>query len=118
VLAPPAASMRYAVFRVASSGLGAALVLAPLASAVRDAMMRAACNSRLGAALVLAPLAPAVRLAVRRAATFSPLGAALQLTLPLAMALFQVPFTPPKPQLTALRHSQPPPTPSQSASLH
>jgi hypothetical protein len=51
---------------------------------MRDAVWRPASFSSLGAALVLAPLAPAMRDAVRRATTNSPLGAAPQLTLPLA----------------------------------
>jgi hypothetical protein len=46
-----------------------------------DTMLRVA-YSRLGALLLLAPPAPAMRIAVRRATTLSPLGAALQLTLP------------------------------------
>jgi hypothetical protein len=41
-----------------------------------------AASSRLGAVLLLAPFAPAMRHAVRRATPNSPLGAALQLTLP------------------------------------
>jgi hypothetical protein len=49
---------------------------------MRHAVRRAACNSGLGAALVLAPLAAAMRLAVRRAASLNPLRTALQLALP------------------------------------
>jgi hypothetical protein len=55
-----------AILRVASSRLGAVLVLAPLAAAMRDAVLRSA-SSRLGAPLVLAPLPPPVRHAVLRA---------------------------------------------------
>jgi hypothetical protein len=107
VLAPPAASMRLAVeCASAFSALGAALVLATGASAVRDAVVCVALSRleaalglaafapavrlavpsvasiRLGATLILAPLAPAMSSAVRCAATNSRLGAALQLTLP------------------------------------
>jgi hypothetical protein len=84
VLAALASAMRLALMRASLSCLGAALLLAAPAASVRDAVRRAACNSRLGAVHRLAPLAPAVRLAVRRAATNSLLGAALQLTRPLA----------------------------------
>jgi hypothetical protein len=52
-LAAPAASVRLALLRVASSRLDAALGLASLAAAVRKAVPRAALSS-LGAALVLA----------------------------------------------------------------
>jgi hypothetical protein len=54
-------------------------VLAPSAPAMRDAVRRAASNSRLGAALLLAPPAASMRLAGARVA-FSPLGAAVLLT--------------------------------------
>jgi hypothetical protein len=70
--------MRPAVLCIASSGLGAALLLAPPAPAVRDAVRRAASFCRLEAALLLAPLAPAMRLAVLGIA-YSGLGAALVL---------------------------------------
>jgi hypothetical protein len=47
-----------------SDCLGAALLLAAVAPAMRDAVRCAACSRRLGAALVLAPPAPSMRLAV------------------------------------------------------
>jgi hypothetical protein len=53
--------------RTSSDCLGAALLLAALAPAMRPAVLRAACSSSLGAALLLAALAPAMRLAVLRA---------------------------------------------------
>ena len=68
VLAAPAAAMRLAGTRVASSGLGTALLLAPFAPAMCDTMLRAASSSCLGAAQVLAAFASAVRSAALRAA--------------------------------------------------
>jgi hypothetical protein len=82
VLAALASAVRDAVRCAARlSGLGAALLLAPLAPSMSDTVLCVA-YSCCGAALLLAAFAPAVRLAVRRAATNSPLGAAVQLTLP------------------------------------
>jgi hypothetical protein len=67
VLAPLAASVHNAVGRAACSRcLGAALVLAPPASAMRDAVERAALSG-LGAAFVLAAPAASMSLAVPRA---------------------------------------------------
>jgi hypothetical protein len=62
-----------------SDCLRAALLLTPPASAVRDAVGRAACSSCLGAAHVLAAPAAAVRTAVRRATAWYRLGAAVVL---------------------------------------
>jgi hypothetical protein len=84
VLAAPAATMRRAGTRVASSGLGTVLLLAPLVPAMRHTEARVA-SSCLGAALLLAPFAPAMRLAGTRAALRG-LGTALLLT-PLAPAV-------------------------------
>jgi hypothetical protein len=63
-----------------SDWLRAALLLTPLASTVRLAVVRGSANSCLGAALVLAPLAATVRHAVGRAASSSCLEAALMPT--------------------------------------
>ena len=60
--------MRDAGARVTLSSLEAALLLAPSAPTVRDAVGRAATSSCIETALVLAPFAPAVRGAVRRPA--------------------------------------------------
>jgi hypothetical protein len=51
-----------------SDWLGAAFLVAPPATTMRLAMWRAACSSCLGAALVLAPPAAAMRAAVPRVA--------------------------------------------------
>ena len=66
-----------------SSCLGTALVLAPLAAAMRLAGTRVAL-SRLGTALLLAALAPTMRVTALRAATSSCLGAAQVLASPAA----------------------------------
>jgi hypothetical protein len=127
---------------VAFSRLGAALLLAPFASAMRLAGARVA-YSRLGAARLLAPPASTVRDAGARVASSLlvqpsswhrlPPPCAVQYGVPtdiacleqptsshgrLPMALLQLSWAPPKPQLTALRHSQPPPTPSQPSTTH
>ena len=68
VLAAPASAMRDAVLCIAYSGLGAALLLAPLPSTMRLTVERAASSSRLGAARVLTPPAPAVHAAEPRVA--------------------------------------------------
>jgi hypothetical protein len=114
--------MRAAMLRTAcSSRLGAALVLAPPATAMRDAVACAALRGcRLQAARVLTPFAPAVRLAMGRASTStnSLLGTTLLLTRPLAHGTPPGSLhVPPNPQLNATRHSQPSPTPSQSSTL-
>jgi hypothetical protein len=111
--APPCAAQN----SVASSCLGAALVLAAPAPSMRMTVKRAACSSCLGAALVLASSSPAMRDAVARAA-YTPLGAALLLALPPAHGA--PPFSPhSRRNPNSLRHSQPSPTPSQrSASAH
>jgi hypothetical protein len=70
--------MRDAVMRVALSGLGAALLLAPFAPAMRLASLRATSISWLGTALLLAPFSPAMRDAEARVA-LSRLEAALLL---------------------------------------
>ena len=69
VLAAPAATKRLAGTRVALSRLEAPLLLAPLAPAMCDTMLRAATNSCLGAAQVLAPPAAAMRRAGTRVAS-------------------------------------------------
>jgi hypothetical protein len=79
VMTPSAAAMRYAVLRIASSRLGAALVLASPAPSMRDAVWCAAGLSSLDAAFVLAAPAPAMCHAVLCVA-FSPLDAALVVT--------------------------------------
>jgi hypothetical protein len=92
-----------AVARVASSRLGAALLLTPSVPSMRLAVVRAAFSGcRLDAALVLAPFASSMRLAVPRA-TFTPLGAALLLARPPTHGTPPGSLMPPKPQLTAAR---------------
>jgi hypothetical protein len=67
LLAPPASTMRLAVWRAACLRcLGAAQVLAAPAAAMQRAVLRVT-ESRLGAALVLAAIAPAMRDTVQRA---------------------------------------------------
>jgi hypothetical protein len=91
-------------------------VLAPPASPVRLAAVRAASFCRLEAALLLAPLAASMRLAVLSIA-YSPLGAALQFTLPLAHG--PPPISLPAETQTPLRraiHSRSP-TPSQPSTI-
>jgi hypothetical protein len=71
--------MRHAGTRVASSCLGTALLLTPLAAAMCDTMLRAASSNCLGAAQVLAAPAAAMRLAGTRVA-YGRLEASLLLT--------------------------------------
>jgi hypothetical protein len=77
-----APTVRLAVGRANNSGIEAALVLAPFAPAVRDALLRAAGSSCLGTSRLLAPPAASVRLAVGRAACLSRLETALVLAPP------------------------------------
>jgi hypothetical protein len=85
LLAALAPAVRDAVRRAAASSLpGAALLLAAVAPAVHGAVWRAAMRRRLGAALVLAPPAPSMRMAVIRAGASSHLVAALMLAPPCA----------------------------------
>jgi hypothetical protein len=86
VLPPLATSMRNAVLSVASSCLGAALLMAPLASSVRAAVERATFSGCLGAADLLAAPAAPMRDAMLRAAVNSRLGAAVVLA-PFAPAM-------------------------------
>jgi hypothetical protein len=95
VLAPPAPAMRLAVARVAYSGLGAVRRLTPPAPAMSDAVLSAAICDLLSAALLQA----------RPPAHYTPPGS-------LHVGCRRNP-TP-----TAARHSQPPPTPSQSSTIH
>jgi hypothetical protein len=116
VLAPLAPAMRLADGRATcSSCRQAAVVLAAPTPAVRLAMLRVA-SSRLGATLVLAPFASTVRNAVRRAACSSPLRAALLLTQPLAHGT--PPLSSHSAQTQLQLHSQPSPTPSQPSAIH